>query len=88
MKKILPSTDGLARAVEIKTKNGTTNRPLSKLFPLELIFDIDEKEYDETPSASKDKNNTTNEIETRPRRHAAIDARRKVQEQLDILDRS
>ena len=51
---ILPSSDGRVRAVKLRTKNGTTTRPIVKLFPL-----LSSKEL--RPNSSVER-----EIETRP----------------------
>ena len=51
---ILPSSDGNVRAVRLRTKNGTTTRPIVKLFPL-----LSSKEL--RPNSSVER-----EIETRP----------------------
>lgn len=36
IEKLIISEDGKVRAAEIKTANGRTNRPISKLYPLEV----------------------------------------------------
>ena len=33
---LIKGSDGLARAVNIRTSNGRTNRPITKLYPLEI----------------------------------------------------
>jgi len=33
--------DELVRSVDIKTKTGTTNRPITKLYPLQVSLDVD-----------------------------------------------
>ncbi|XP_077865185.1 uncharacterized protein LOC144351341 [Saccoglossus kowalevskii] len=38
--KLLPGKDGIVRAVEIRTRLGKTNRPIAKLYPLELSVEI------------------------------------------------
>lgn len=37
---LIKGSDGLVRSVNIRTKNGATNRPVSKLYPLELSEDV------------------------------------------------
>ena len=34
VERLIPSTDGKTRAIELKTKNGLISRPISKIFPL------------------------------------------------------
>ena len=40
VKNLVKGNDGLVRSVNIWTKNGVTNRPVSKLYPLELSEDV------------------------------------------------
>lgn len=85
--KLLPSRDGLPRAAQIKTQNGITNRPVNKLFPLELSAST--KELFTTPEKTLD-NKTQNENETldvpklRPKRAAAEAARDRIRGQLNV----
>ena len=37
---LVKGNDGLVRSVSIRTKNEATNRPVSKLYPLELSEDV------------------------------------------------
>ena len=62
---LITGNDGIARAATIKTRTGHTNRPLTKLYPLEI--GVSEQ------SCEKEKTNTT-----RPTRRAALDAREKI----------
>ena len=41
MTKLLVGGDGLTHAVEIRTSTGTTNRPITKLYPLEVNSSTD-----------------------------------------------
>jgi len=36
VEKLITGLDGITRAAEIRTTNGRTNRPITKLFPLEV----------------------------------------------------
>ena len=40
MEGLIKGLDGIARAVKIHTSIGRTNRPIVKLFPLELSYEI------------------------------------------------
>ena len=46
-------SDGLIRSVGLKTANGTTNRPISKLYPLEVYHEFEELPVDRTPPRPK-----------------------------------
>ena len=59
-------SDGLVRSVKLKTAGGFTNRPISKLYPLEIRSDVVSE-----PNSDIKKN-------VRPRRQAAIGALAKI----------
>ena len=40
VEELIKGLDGIARAAKIRTSNGRTNRPIVKLFPLELSCEI------------------------------------------------
>ena len=42
IKGLIKGNDGYVRAAEVRTKNGRTNRPISKLYPLEISTDEDD----------------------------------------------
>ena len=74
IEELIRGNDGLVRAASIRTKNGQTNRPITKLYPLEICAENNEKrqadyiEETDTP--------TTNEQPApRPQRLAALRAR-------------
>ncbi|XP_077978115.1 uncharacterized protein LOC144433645 [Glandiceps talaboti] len=72
--------DGLVRSAKIKTKGGQTNRPINKLYPLELTCD-DPRNSTGNVHIPKDTANNNNQIvqkETRPIRQAAISAKNKI----------
>lgn len=62
------SADGLVRSVDLKTKFGCTTRPIVKLVHLEIISNCNENESD----------NEISDIASRPKRQAAIEARRLI----------
>jgi hypothetical protein len=66
------SEDGLVRSARILTKTGTTNRPITKLYPLEMANEeVRSREVDSRIS-------TTPPIEQRPKRDAAIAAQERI----------
>jgi len=69
-------SDGLVRSVQLRTSTGTTNRPIAKLYPLEVTSS-------ETPSRNDDANEESNDQEPdiqpmRPIRQAAVRGREKT----------
>lgn len=76
VKSLVTGNDGLVRSAIVKTKNGVTNRPVTKLYPLELA-DKKNTEVNEKPKTEATQNS---KISERPRRHAAQQARRRVAE--------
>lgn len=64
---IITSNDGEIRAVHLRTANGTTNRPIAKLYPLGLQEELAENQSTDTGSAEV--------INERPKRHAAEKAK-------------
>ena len=44
IEELIRGNDGLVRAANIRTKNGQTNRPITKLYPLEISADNNKKE--------------------------------------------
>ena len=65
--------DGFVRSASIRTKHGLSNRPITKLYPLEICAPMDTDEHSEvlptTPSPSS----------VRPARMAALRARENIQ---------
>lgn len=79
---LVTGNDGMVRSAIIRTKNGVTNRPVAKLYPLELS----DKESSslsnsgETKGKGKSDEQKTDE---RPQRYAAKRARQKVAEWME-----
>ena len=79
--------DGLVRSVNIQTKNGATNQPVSKLYPLELSEHVSNaSEY----SGSQEHCTTANRSDVsstnhRPHRSAAQRARQRLAEWTEII---
>jgi len=69
--KLNPGNDGLVRSVEIKTKTGVSNRPITKLYPLEVAL----MDNDNVAPAGNATCDTVSDINSRPVRQAAVRAR-------------
>ena len=74
---LFPGTDGIIRAVELRTKNVMLQRPVQLLYPLELSCD-DEKHLKTEPNI-----NVETMSESRPKRNAAEIALLKIKDQLN-----
>jgi hypothetical protein len=72
IEKLIVSPDGEVRAAEIRTAGGKTNRPISKLYPLEVTETI---EISSPPSQSASSDPVP---ATRPKRKAAIAANERI----------
>ena len=73
VKDLVTGGDGLVRAATLRTANGTTNRPITKLYPLELnetesLTDIETKEEH---SSTDSVNLSESAVDTRPQRRSA-----------------
>ena len=72
--KLFPGSDGRTRGVQLKTKNGTIERPVQHLYPLELQCDLEktgpEKKIPLNPLAK----------DFRPKRAVAMEASKKIKE--------
>jgi hypothetical protein len=75
---LITGADGLVRAVNIRTSNGRTNRPITKLYPLEVTA---------TTDSQTDKVQTVDDIDTpqRPKRNAALKASQRISKWIDVL---
>ena len=79
---LIEGGDGLIRAANIRTSTGCTNRPIIKLYPLEISADVenlDEPNRDSTNVLA------TNNSNGRPRRAAASNALRRISEWANSL---
>jgi len=70
---LLRGKDGLVRAANIRTANGSTNRPIARLIPLEVVANSTEED-NSTPPVNKDANDSA----IRPKRRAAERGRDKM----------
>ena len=83
--------DGQVRSANVRTKSGMTNRPVVKLFPLEVcdarVIGVENNKGDQedhnTAEAGKSLDNPT--TEQRPQRHAAQRARNRLAEWAQII---
>ena len=87
VEKLVTGLDGITRAAEIRTTNGRTNRPITKLFPLEVNGNDSSPETQVVtpPDASSDMQPTVNLSRDRPTRDATIAACKKLKEWATIL---
>ena len=76
---LIQGNDGIARAANIRTKNGRTNRPISKLYPLEVNENSEQPE-DSSENATQSVQTDENVVKTsdRPKRTAAKKAELKI----------
>ena len=75
--KLIPGNDGLVGSVEIPTKNGFSNRPITKLYPLQVSLDNNEADI----NGERDNevlSETKPDIMCRPKRQAAAKLLRKI----------
>ena len=85
VERLITGLDGITRAAEIRTAGGKTNRPITRLFPLEI-----NENSDQAPDTSS--TDTENKVTSptlcqgsRPTRKAAIAACGKLKEWTDML---
>ena len=67
-----PGKDNVVRAVRLKTPNGTLERAVQHLFPMELHCDVEKKPQPLNPEAV--------DFDPRPKRAAAVAARLRIQQ--------
>jgi len=74
---LIEGRDGLVPAAKIRRSTGRTNRPITKLYPLEVSADV---ENQDGPSRDSTIGLTTNNSNGRPMKAAASNALRKISE--------
>ena len=86
VKDLIRAGDNLVQAAEIRTSTGHTNRPICKLYPLELSLSTSENEGKEERICDQE-NTVGNEstepepsVRRRPVRTSAVDAARRISE--------
>ncbi|XP_064645114.1 uncharacterized protein LOC135498660 [Lineus longissimus] len=77
--------DGLVRSAQIKTQNGTTNRPIVKLYPLEVSDDSESPKSSDDPLENDTKDNESDSRPSRPTRRAALKAKDNIKEWSRLL---
>ena len=81
---LIQGKDGLVRAVNLRTSNGRTNRPITKLYPLELV-EASETSDNANASAFKETKKAESEIRRGPVREAAKKATRQLKKWTSAL---
>ena len=79
---LIEGGDGLVRAANIRTSTGCTNRPITKLYPLEVSANV---ENEDGPSRDSTNGLAANSSNSRPRRAAPSNALRKISEWANSL---
>ena len=79
---LVKGNDGLVRSVSIRTKNGATNRPVSKLYPLELS---DASTATQGVGGREDYTTGISSTSDRPHRNAAQRARQRLAKWTEII---
>ena len=80
IEKLSKGGDGLIRSAEVRTSNGKTNRPIARLYPLEVT---DDSTTSEQNTVTEEQGNTS--LVRPPRRTAAQKATRQMREWAKIL---
>ena len=79
VEELIEGKDGLVRAAHIRTAQGRTNRPISKLCPLEVSSDESQAECVEMPdSPDSEATAATEAILPRPQRRSKEKAREQI----------
>ena len=76
--------DGYTQAAEIRTATGKTNRPIARLFPLEVTEDVSDPQTSDNHDTDA-LNGTMDCQPDRPTRQATIVARRRLREWSDMI---
>ncbi|XP_074654484.1 uncharacterized protein LOC141908360 [Tubulanus polymorphus] len=79
VEELVPGNDGLVRTAKIKISNGRTNRPTSKLYPLEV------RAADPSNTCKPDSNVNSAPVTRRSTRKAAAEARNNISRWANVL---
>jgi hypothetical protein len=79
---LITGNDGLIRAANLRTSTGQTNRPIAKLYPLEVRTDIMSKTEHKSEGVAPQR------PEIRSKRTAANNALKKISEWTNMLNTS
>ena len=79
IEELIPGGDGVIRAANICISTGKTNRPITKLYPLEVNTNVDSTEPEVTNAESDDRTSSSKRcttdsstlLDSRPQRDAA-----------------
>jgi len=89
---LIPGNDGMVRSANIRTKNGVTNRPVTRLYPLEVtasdagtVRDQVPEKQDTVSKGDKAVTEGDTPVEARPRRKAADRARQQISQWTESL---
>ena len=85
---LIPGGDGLIRAANVRTSTGKTNRPVTKLYPLEVNANLETTTDTIADPVSVTKNNTSDTSSSpsnRPQRNAARRGKLRISEWSKIL---
>ena len=86
IEELIRGNDGLVRAANIRTKNGRTNRPITKLYPLEISAETSKEQQKQSNGAEETDTRTIAENNSsRPKRAAALRARNKISKWVEEL---
>jgi hypothetical protein len=80
VEELIQGHDGLIRSVNVKTKTGTTSRPIAKLYPLEVNSSVYNNMNTGLDKTNRPKLNANTQLDTstRPKRNAAIKAAKRI----------
>jgi transposase InsO family protein len=84
---LIEGEDGLVRAANIRTSNGYTNRPITKLYPLEVTLTTSPTDSDEPKPSTESEIPSQVPPPTRPTRVAAQRAREKMKDYIAVISR-
>ena len=85
MTKLLVGGDGFTHAVEIRTSTGTTNRPIAKLYPLEVCSTEGSANQNSPTQPTETTSNEVTPAESRPVRQSARRATERMSEWVETL---
>ena len=85
IKGLTKGNDGMVQSATIRTKNGITNRPVAKLYPLEVTSDAGSLRDQMTEMSDNDEGDTaetdhSTQVRVRPRRNAAEQVQQRILE--------
>ena len=83
--KLLVGGDGFTRAVEIRTSTGTTNRPIAKLYPLEVCSTEESANQNSPTQPTETTSNEVTPAESRPLWQSARRAAERMSEWVETL---